>query len=347
MSAGQTQFAATHFVGSQKLTLDISQSLRAITPGFLVLHYHLAMWQSAPTVDFIVDGVNWSNDYPTVTQNESWFWHDSTGARVASTADGKLLMNVSDAGFQSYWASSIAQQAALGQYNAVFLDSASPALLQGETTDPALAGTAASTATFAQLGGVSYSAAWASWITGLNGSLGQSGLPLIPNVGGLITSWDTTNYGLTAGVFSEGFADPSFAPSDWHSATDQLVALANAGKIVMLQNYLNGNTDDLARRRYYLANYLLVKTSQTYLDYFANGPLEWYPEWNLDLGAPSTSAVNGVDDLLDPSGVYRRDFAKGIVLVNPSAAPITVALGGTFQRVEPTGGGALDANGNA
>lgn len=33
------------------------------------------------------------------------------------------------------------------------------------------------------------------------------------------------------------------------------------------------------------------------------------------------------------SGVYRRDFANGTVLVNPSAAPLTVPLGAVFRRI--------------
>ncbi len=33
------------------------------------------------------------------------------------------------------------------------------------------------------------------------------------------------------------------------------------------------------------------------------------------------------------SGIYRRDFANGTVLVNPSAAPLTVPLGATFRRI--------------
>src|SRR5579863_9834257 len=75
MTAGQQNFVATHFVGSQKLTLNISGPLRALNPSFIVLHYHLAIWQSAPGVTFILDGMTWSNDYPTVNMHESWFWH--------------------------------------------------------------------------------------------------------------------------------------------------------------------------------------------------------------------------------------------------------------------------------
>lgn len=46
------------------------------------------MWQSAPAVDFLipdvvdggVGGVNWGNDYPTATMNESWFWHNASSS---------------------------------------------------------------------------------------------------------------------------------------------------------------------------------------------------------------------------------------------------------------------------
>jgi hypothetical protein len=111
---------------------------------------------------------------------------------------------------------------------------------------------------------------------------------------------------------------------------------------MILQNYL-GSPGDVATRMYYLANYLLVKGNRTYLDYFAAGPLEWYPEWGLDLGAPKTTGAKA-DDLLQ-GGVYRRDFAKGTVLVNPSGSAVTVSLGGTMQRVVPAGGGAIDGAG--
>ena len=33
------------------------------------------------------------------------------------------------------------------------------------------------------------------------------------------------------------------------------------------------------------------------------------------------------------TGVYRRDFANGTVLVNPSAAPLTVPLGAVFRKI--------------
>jgi hypothetical protein len=347
MNAAQTQFAATHYVGTEKQLLPVTHALRAINPNFLVLHYHLSMWQSAPMTDFIVDGTSWGNDYPTVTTHEDWFWHNAAAQRVPSSADGKLLMNVSVAGFQAYWASSLAAQVAAGEYDAIFFDSASPALLQGEcgTIDPRLAGTAAASTVFPELGGHTWIDAWQTWMSALATTLSAQGIPLIPNTSAFTTSWDTTNYGLTPGIFSEGFGDPSFAESDWQASTTELLKLAAADKIMILQNYL-GSSTDVGRRLYYLGNYLLVKGHHTYLDYFAQGPLEWYPEWQLDLGAPSGLAAADAAALLT-GGIYRRDYAKGSVLVNPSAVPVTVALGGTFQEVLAVGGGPVDDTGAA
>jgi hypothetical protein len=344
MTAQQQQFAATHYVGSQKLVLGTTRALRALNPNFVVLHYHLAMWQSAPAVSFITDGLHWSNDYPDVTTHESWFWHNASGGRVASSSDGKLLMNVSDPGFAAYWADSIAQQTAAGEYDGVFLDSASPALLQGECSrdDSRLAGTAARDRVFSELGGKTWIAAWDTWIAGLDGSLAANRIPLIPNTSAFTTTWDNSDYTRTAGIFSEGFADPNFSLVDWKASTNQLMAIAGAGKIVIEQNYLTG-AGDVQRRLYYLANYLLVKWNRTYLFYFAAATLEWYPEWEIDLGAPVAAPTNV--DALAWQGVYRRDFAKGSVLVNPGTSTVLLTLAAPMQRIDPQGGGAVPADG--
>jgi hypothetical protein len=347
MSEAQVRFAATHYVGTQKLTLNLSRPLRAINPNFLVLHYHLAMWQSAPNVAFIVDGNRWSNDYPVVNPHETWFWHNQLDQRVASNQDGKFLMNVSDPGFQTYWRDSIAEQVRAGDYDGVFLDSASPALLQWEARAPLdsrLLGDGVRTNTFPELGGKSWISAWQEWIGQLDRSLAAQGIPLIPNVGALATTWDNTDYSLTSGVFSEGFCDPSLTTDDWKAAVNQTLALVRANKIIILQNYLASATD-LAKRRYLLASYLLMKGNRTYLAYFGSSPLEWYPEWNLDLGSAQITATTADD--LRWNGVYRRDFGKGVVLVNPTTRPVKVNLDGTFRRVEPQGGGPVLRDGSA
>ncbi len=341
MSAQQMQFATSHYVGTEKQILSVTKQLRALNANFLVLHYHLAIWQSAPATDFIIDGQTWGNDYPTVTTNETWFWHNTNDERVASNVDAKLLMNVSVAPFAAYWESSLETQVADGDYDGIMFDSASPALLQGECggngsgQDPRLAGTAAHDTSFTELGGTTWIDAWQTWIQKLDSDLAAKGIPLIPNVSAFTTGWDTTDYTLTHGIFSEGFASPDFATSDWKASTNELLKLASLDRIMILQNYLSSATD-VATRMYYLGNYLLVKGHHAYLDYFAGGPLEWYPEWGIDLGAPTTPATTDVTTLAS-GGVYRRDFAKGSVLVNPTSSPVTVALGANVSTSDAHG----------
>ena len=229
LTAAQQRAVVDHFVGTQKLTLDQSEPLRALKPGFLVLHYHLAIWQQAPGGNFIVDGRKWGNDYTDVNRHEAWFWHNANGQRVASAGDGKLLMNVGDAGLAKYWADSLVEQVRKGHYDGVFADSASPALLQAQAQappEPRLSGTGARDTPIAELQGRTYVEAWQSFIASLDAALAAYGVPLIPNTGPFITSWDRTRYDLTAGVFVEGFADPSFVEADWKASTDRLLALA-------------------------------------------------------------------------------------------------------------------------
>jgi hypothetical protein len=345
LTAAQQRAVVDHFVGTQKLTLDQSGPLRALKPGFLVLHYHLAIWQSAPSVQFIVDG-HWGNDYTDVTTHEGWFWHNTSGQRVASASDGKLLMNIGDAAFAKYWADSIAEQVRAGDYDAVFADSASPALLQAEAKappEPRLSGTGARDTPIAELEGRTYIAAWQRFMASLDAALTAQGVPLIPSTGPFTTTWDTTRYDLTAGVFVEGFADPGFVEADWKASTNRLLTLAAERKIIILQNYLSSPTD-LARRRYYLANYLLVKGDRSYLEYFATSPLEWYPEWGLDLGRPLATGTTAAADLA-VGGIYRRDFERGVAIVNPTNAPVLVKLASPMKRAEPAGGGVIDPNG--
>jgi hypothetical protein len=318
-----------------------------LQPNFLVLHYHLAIWQSAPNVLFIVDGKTWGNDYPTVTTHDAWFWHNVAGMRVAAIDDGKLLMNLGSQDFIDYWKQSIIAQAKASDADGVFADSAGPDLLQWEAqmpAEPRLLGTGARDTAIPELGGRTYIVAWQDLMKQMDAALAAAGLALLPNTGSFTTSWDTTDYSLTAGVFIEGFADPKFATADWQRSTNEVLALVAKHKIVIGQNYLAA-ADDVATRIYYLANYLLVRGQRTYLDYFAKGPLEWYPEWDVDLGAPLTTATTVAD--LMTAGAYEREFAKGWAVVNPGGAPVTVTFPAGSKQVVPQGGGAIDVTGTA
>jgi hypothetical protein len=344
MTPEQLRFVSQRFVGSQKLTLDISRALRQLNPAFLVLHYRLGMWQSAEGVRYIVNGVDWGNDFAEVSGHEEWFWHNQKGQRVASTIDGKLLMNLGQEDLAKYWADSMIAQARACECDAVFADSSSPALLtlEASASEPRFATTGAKDARLPELQGRSFVDAWTAFMTGLEAAVSAGGLVLIPNVGSLITTWDPTPYEVTSGAFVEGFTSPAYALDDWKASVNRMLGMVKRDKILVLQNYLR-SVDDRERRRYFLANYLLVKGRRTYLEYFAQSPLEWYPEWDVDLGS-ALSVPNTVEELAD-GGVYRRHFERGVVIVNPGDTPATVTFDTPLQRLEFNDGGPLPASG--
>jgi len=78
MTDAQPRFVARHVDGTQKVSLATAGRLRAVNPGFLVLHYRLGIGDGP--VPFRI-GARWASDYGYVTRHESWFWHQG-GRRV-------------------------------------------------------------------------------------------------------------------------------------------------------------------------------------------------------------------------------------------------------------------------
>jgi hypothetical protein len=62
--------------------------------------------------------------------------------------------------------------------------------------------------------------------------------------------------------------------------------------------------------------------------------LLWFDEFDSNLGHPSSTAQGARQTAPWQSGVWRRDFDNGIVLVNPKGnGPRTVSLGGAFRKL--------------
>ncbi|WP_456432063.1 putative glycoside hydrolase [Thermosulfuriphilus sp.] len=346
MTKEQISFAAKHYVGSQKLTLPISQRLRRHNPHFVVLHYHLGIWQQQPAHRFIIDGQRWGNDWDYVTRHEDWFWHNEKGERVRSRIDGKYLMNIAHPGFQDYWKKSIFRQMLKGRYQGVFLDSSSVALLEWEAShaDPRLAGAAAVKRRFRELGGLTWSEAYEMFMARLTAFLEALGYVTLPNIGGLFTTWDTTDYYTTAsGAFMEG-AFVTKSQRDWEMSARRLLRLIKNDKIVIFQSYLRKGDADLKTRLYYLACYLLFKGRYTYLNYFSQTPLSWYPEWSLDLGSPTEGPLS-LEEMRVKRGLFRRRYAKGEVWVNIGPYSRRISFDTEVRKVVPLGGGPVPKSG--
>jgi hypothetical protein len=91
---------------------------------------------------------------------------------------------------------------------------------------------------------------------------------------------------------------------------------------------------------FFLGTYLLLKGNETYLNIDYGGGVQYYPQYELNLGTAVTPLPSDVSAYLW-NGVYRRDFQNGFVLVNPGSTTYTLNLGGNYQLVQGSGGGPM------
>ncbi len=351
LTDAQRAFAASHLVGTQKQLRSEIRALRAYNPDFLCLHYQLGVGAGAH--DFI-HGDAWTSDWSYVNAQTGWFLRNAALQRVHQTAWNWDVMDVTfgaggapHTGFPAYWVSTALDRTAAAENDGVFADSFTVDAYFDACnpthpwfTDPA--------------------ASLANWVPSLNayGTYVRSafdadtrGFKFLPNLGGLITGWDTSDYGVGHGGMVEGFccfSDGYFDPADWELQMDRILALARRDKILLFQTTTPANTP--AARLFVTASYLLVKGRNTYLNLLLTDDvaLEYYPEYDIALG-PYTGELPASASALWRAdwGVYRRDYRDGFVLVNPGETPVAIAsLGTNALLAAASGGGVIPANGS-
>jgi len=148
---------------------------------------------------------------------------------------------------------------------------------------------------------------------------------------------------LNGGVI-EGFALGPRHPTSAHEWIESCVNvfLRNTNKYCVAAPKHN-DLFTIEERIFALACYLLAMHNNSYYTLFQNpqGSLTWYPEYRLDIGVPLTTPSQ-LDDMLDVSGLYVRDFTKGKVLVNSSNSPKNYKLSQTYWKIEFSGGGLIN-----
>jgi hypothetical protein len=329
MTDAQVRFVATHVDGTQKVSRQTASRLRAIDPGFLVLHYRLGIGDGP--VPFRI-GARWASDYASVTRHESWFWHQD-GRRVFQSQWGWYLMNP-DSGWRAYWARRVLYEASLLGDDGVFADSLSvPQYLGADSFSPPL----------------QYFVGEAAWTARIDRFMRYEERRLggrlwfIPNAGSWITTRDRTDYAIPDGVMIEGFAEGGptsfYALVDWRLEMDRALGLVRRGKVLIAQSYLSAG--DRRARGFVLGSYLLIKGSHTFVNMDIGSAPQWFPEYGVALGSALAPPPANVDALRRPGGIYVRSYSRGEVAVNPDDRAHTLALTGPFTRVQPVGGGAI------
>ncbi len=352
LTEAQIRFAVTHYVGTQKLTRPDADRLRALNPDFLILHYRLGMglgYRAAegdcrPTGDWlqIVDGARWVREWPAEELlRPTWFYAHGGEERVFFCPNGWYLMDLDDAGYRDWWMGAVLRQLADNDDDGLFADSLSvPNLFGGGVWRPRLPDIDAA-----------FEADWArridAWLAELKARMGPR-YALLPNAGNWVNSRDPVRYAAADGVMVEGFASwgPGrlYHPADWRLQMDRVLAMTAAGGILIAQSY--PDAADVEHRMFTVASYLLVKGRRSYLNQeYAMAP-EWWPEYDLPVGAYLAEPPARVDELLDPAtGVYRRDYEGAMVLVNPGPDTRRITLDAPRWHLRPSGGGLVPPDG--
>jgi uncharacterized protein (TIGR03437 family) len=349
----QIRFAATRYAGAQKIVRSGADRLRAHNPNFLILHYRLGQMLGYragdgacnPAGDFVyvIEGNEWRQEWPgEAAVRPEWFYQYGGASRVFWCAWGSYLMDTDNAGWRAYWLGEVTRQLAANDNDGVFADSVAVPTHLGPTSFrpnfPAVD----------QAFEDQWSARINRWLAHAKQQFGDRYL-LIPNVGRWVTTRDRTDFSPADGVMIEGFAKwnpttPLDAP-DWRVQMNRLLGLIRQNKVVIAQSEVR-DVNDVQTRLFYLASYLLIKGKHTFIDLEMGMEPEWFPEYDAPIGSPSDAVSADVNGWLDAaSGLYRRAYSNGLVVVNPTGETRTLNLGATYSLAQPSGGGFVPASG--
>jgi hypothetical protein len=318
-----------------------------------------------------------------VTSHEDWFEHSdgsldptTTGNRLV-TADGYYLANIDSAGWRNYQAASLVQNMVASGAQGVFADAFTGPVSgyytnQGDArydyggpipgpADPSL-----------WPGGETWLTKAANYIRYIQGQLTAAGEALygpgngfayVPNVSNLDTGWADIDYSASKGLFAEAFAvwNQPTTGGNWSLAMNTALRStttsdpANADRMFIMQPYPGARPDSaegLQERSWAMGSYLLLKGDHTYINMLAEhtaSGLQWYPEYQVNLGAPQDPGgmPTTLDGYLDPaSQLYVRSFEHGLVLVNNSDTTRSYDPGQIMQQVIVNGWGGGVRNGD-
>jgi hypothetical protein len=324
LSPGLLQFAATHYAGAQKLGASETLALKARNPAFMMIQYRLGLGLGRRTQIRIGDA--WVNEWPAHPQAR-WFYLYH-GKRVFQNW-GWYLMNPDDASWRAYYVSQLSRQIATTHADGVFMDSTSvPNDFGADTFTPRLPA-------FDPPWELAWSQRIERWLPFVQSRLGK---PVIVNAGSWVTTRERTDYSGAAGVMIEGFAT-GLAPADWQLELTRALGLVRKNKVVICQSY--PDPADADARMFDLASYLLIKGAHTYVNFGEGIRVFWFPEYDLDLGAPLDAP-----GLRQDQGAFVRRFANGLVVVNPGDSTVHYTLPGTMNLYAPGPGGPVPDSGN-
>jgi hypothetical protein len=262
-----------------------------------------------------------------VSTNEaasSWYLLNTSGQRFSPSAYPWMsAMDVGNREYQERWANNVITELQQQGWDGVFMDDANPTIKYAY--NPAAVAKYPSDAT--------YSAAMESALAYIGPKVQSSGKLAIAN----FSCWAEYHNQLNGWLnYLSGALDEMFVKwgsnagegyrgeGQWKEQVEEASYAAAHGKVFL--GFTQGAENETQAARYGYASLLLGGNASASYSFIANYSAEsWIPEFEYQIGEP-TGAYSK-----DPSGVYRREFTNGLVLVNPSGQSRTVKFGGSYS----------------
>ncbi len=304
---------------------QLMHRLKASNPRLIVLEYKdLGNASSYQPVDGLsTDGVSYAQ---ALAHHPAWLLRDRAGAPIRCLGFPYLwAMDIGNRGFQRAWASEVVHELKTQGWDGVFIDNVNPTIRYYH--DPRDVAKYPSDR--------AYAAAVTSALAHITPKIHAAGKLAMANIG----SWP--NYRATAARwlrYLDGAMDERFAkftpapgrgyrsPAEWDVELSILQQVQRQGKWFL--GITQSSDGDIRAERFGWATLLLGSSGHATfaLQNDANYGVEtWFPDYEAPIGRPLGPAYK------QPSGVHRRIFSHGLVLVNPTAQPRTVRLGKRYS----------------
>jgi hypothetical protein len=276
----------------------------------------------------------------TNTNHPDWFLTYADGTRMSMNGyNTQYQTDIGNPAYQQAWATKVSNDVKTAGFDGVFIDNIITHCDSYYTACPAKYPTNAA-----------FQQAYVSFLAGVRGTLQTAGLKELGNLTdarqfpGLWNSYMTNLDGGFDEWWIEFSLNSQLGGTDWKTQVDEIANNETAGKFTGVQAHDAGN---VSMFRYAFASYMLANGGSSSMvecdqttgdDCYSKVPL-YKSEYDYNLGAAQGSyyaSGNG----------YRRDFACGVAVVNPSGSSVHFDFGKTMVDEDGVNRSSIDLAAN-
>jgi hypothetical protein len=332
-AAGQADYSQTgarnKVLVLQSYQVPLMQRLKAANPSLKILIYK--------DLSGMVERDQWGGVSTGVATQDAaahpeWFLKNTSGDRFTFRYyDWIWAADIGNAAYQQKWADNVLAEMGSKGWDGVFMDDTNPSMeyhydvarVAKYPTDAA------------------YQAATGSALAAIGARFKAAGKLTVPNFGfwkdypSVINGWlRHVDGGMNENFVKVGTsaaADSYDRASVWESQLQSIKDAEAQGKLYLGVSH-SANDDGLAARYGYATMLLAGAGNASFAMHGDYTNENWFSVYDYAIGTPSAAETK------DASGVHRRKFSNGLVLVNPTAAAVRVQFGGNY-----TGSGLTNA----